>query len=562
MSRHALHSPRRRSRKLLPFVLIAVLALVLASGAIARFGVGPASVTTALARAPVIGADCPDKHLSTTAVAVTVAPELLQTVTAALAPLRTSTLPGRECVITVIQAQEPVETVEGAQVLPLDRTPDVWIPDSSLWLSRVPRWPVTEAASFARSPVVIATSQATLTRLGWVRRAPTWAEAMAGKTPVAVPTLPASAPGLSAVIAMWRALGKKDVAQQAPAAAVLAAGRAGVPTEQEALAAAESGSRTAPLLPISEQAVAAANAKGRSELMSVKPSGGSPYLDYPVYIKQRSTTAAAGRRSRAVRLVVEELQNARSQGLVKAAGFEVVGQGVATAGYGAGTSPDLPAKELAELVGRITALSAPSRVLVIFDLSGSMRAPAGNGMTRIQFAGVAAKAAGDLMTDRAQTGLWGFSRDLDGTKDIVDLVNVAPLGQMDGKLTHRQTMDKAMSSTATRVGGNGTALYKTAVAGMKRMNELYDPRAGNAVVLFTDGANFDPGGPTLKQTTAQLERLYNPRKPVRLVCIGIGSGADMAELARLTRGVDGLAYLATTPAALPKVLFEAMNRRT
>ena len=549
MARHAYQPHHHRGLRAWPWalVLLVVFALFTATGA--RFGIGPQALTAAMAKTPVIGSRCPDANLPTTTVTVTVAPELLQTVTSALAPLRDRTLRGRACVKTIVASQEPSETVDSAQVLPVDRAPDVWLPDSSLWRSRVPRWPMTQIGSFARSPVVIASSQATLNRLGWQRRAPSWAEAIAGKTPVAVPTLPASAPGLSAVIALWQSLGKGDRAQQALAGAVLAAGRAGVPTEQEALATAENGSPTAPLLPTSEQAVTAANAaSGTSQLVSVEPTGGAPYLDYPIYTLRRSA---------AVDAVTDQLRTSRAQDLARAAGFQVGPGLVAT------TSPlkDTAPQEVSGLVQRITALSAPSRVLVVFDLSGSMAADAGNGMTRIKFAAVAAKAAGDLMTDHAQTGLWGFSRDLRGDRDVVDLVPVAALGSRDGSVSHRERMYKAAFATAGQLGGNGTSLYKVAVAGMKRMNELYDPRAANAVVLFTDGANSDPGGPSLSQTVRDLKQLYDPERPVRLICVGIGDGVDMKELNRLTSAVHGLAYPAESPAALPRVLFEAMNRR-
>jgi von Willebrand factor type A domain-containing protein len=379
---------------------------------------------------------------------------------------------------------------------------------------------------------------------------------MAGTAPVAVPHLPASAPGLAAVIATWQTLGKGDTAQQALAGAVLAAGRAGVPTEQEALTAAESGSAKAPLLPTTEQAVAAANtASGESQLVSVQPAGGAPMLDYPVFTVRHSAAISA---------VVAQLTGEHAREVVRAAGFESPGKAGTTTlplDVADTSNGDLAPAEVGALVQKITALSAPSRILVIFDLSGSMAAPAGNGMSRIRFAGTAAKLAGDLMPDRAQTGLWGFSRDLDGAKDIIKLMPVRELGSRDGAGSHREAMNRAMFATPNQLGGNGTALYQAAVAGMKRMKSLYDPRAGNSVVLFTDGANSDPGGPSLDATLASLKGLYDPRRPVRLICVGIGDGVDMEELDKLTAPVNGLAYRADKPQELPKVLFEAMNKR-
>ncbi len=118
-----------------------------------------------------------------------------------------------------------------------------------------------------------------------------------------------------------------------------------------------------------------------------------------------------------------------------------------------------------------------------------------------------------------------------------------------------------MAGAAKDLGGNGTALYSTAVAGMQRMDKLFDPRAGNAVVIFTDGSNNDPGGPSLKSTLAKLDVLYDSQKPVRLICIGIGSGANMGELQKLSAHAGGVAYLARDPRQLPTVLFQALNSR-
>jgi hypothetical protein len=571
----------------------AVLTLLVAGTVVIKLDAGPKGLQQMAAKAPLIGAKCPSKRLPTNTVSLTVAPEIKATVTRALAPLESRTLADHECVKVSITAQEPSETIEGAQILPIDRAPDIWMPDSSLWVSRVPRWQMNRDGSFASTPVVVASSQATLDKLGWTKKKnPNWQQALAGTRALAVPNLSENAAGLSAVIALWQSLGKGDNAQRALAGTVLAAGRAGTPTEEQAIASAQTGSAEAPLLPTSEQAVALANtvATSKSKLVYVHPTGGSPALDYPVLTMVRTVTASstddtttivdsAGSRERAVRAVVAQLFSAQANSLVRAAGFQIADRrgsatpapsstpltltGASVPAPVATGSPveGLTAQELAGLVDRITLLSAPSRQLVIFDLSGSMAAKVANGQSRIQVAGAAANLAGNLLTDQAQVGLWGFSRDLVGKQDIVKILDVAPLGSRDGSVSHRQKINSLMTGAASRLGGNGTALYSTAVAGMKEMNRLYDPRAGNAVVIFTDGANSDSGGPTLKKTLTELGKLYNPKKPVRLICIGIGSDVDLAELNKLSSRAGGVAYPMKDPQQLPGVLFQALNQR-
>ena len=135
------------------------------------------------------------------------------------------------------------------------------------------------------------------------------------------------------------------------------------------------------------------------------------------------------------------------------------------------------------------------------------------------------------------------------------------LGSPDGKTTHRLAVQRQLNGMSAQLGGNGTALYSTAVAAMKYMKGLYDPRAGNAVVLFTDGENVDPGGPSIEATVKQIKALYDPKKPVRLICIGVGGEADIVSLKKLAAAGGGEAFLAKDPGVLPEVLFKVMSRR-
>ena len=153
--------------------------------------------------------------------------------------------------------------------------------------------------------------------------------------------------------------------------------------------------------------------------------------------------------------------------------------------------------EIKAVVTQIVTLSAPSRMQVVIDMSGSMRASVGNGKNRSQVAALAAVTAGNVLPDVAQVGLWGFARDLRGKEDRIEFLKMQALGAPAGKgKTHRDLVNRGMTGMNEQLGGNGTALYATAVAAMKQMKGLYDPRAGNAVVIFTDGADENPGGPS------------------------------------------------------------------
>jgi hypothetical protein len=542
---------------LLLLVATAVLAVLVAA-------VITADPRTLLARAPVVGDKCPSDRLPTTSVSVVAAPDIAPVVEQVVNPLRSKELPDGRCLQVLITAQDPAETVAGAQILPLDRAPNLWIPDSSLWLARLEQWKPERISVFASSPVVIGTSTAVVESAGWNDKPPTWDAALAGTRPVAAPNIAQDAASLSAELALWQALGKGEKAQTALAGAVLAGLRADAPTRESAVSSAQNDADKAPLIPLTEQAVTAAN-RGQEDpkLVAVYPQGGLPSLDYPVARVEASQLTAEKRT--AIQAVATALAGSATRAVVRNAGFRDTG-GSTSAAAGivpAAVTPLTPpsAIEIKAVVTRIVLLSAPSRMQVVIDMSGSMRAPVANGLNRSQTAAIAAETAGNVMPDVAQVGLWGFSRDLRGSDDRIVFRKMSALGTPVGKTTLRDLVNKDMKSMNKQLGGNGTALYSTAIAAMKEMKGLYDPRAGNAVVLFTDGVNEDKGGPTLNQAVAEIKALYDPERPVRLICIAIGNDADLKALKTLSAAAGGQAFPLTNPAALPEILFKTMSQR-
>lgn len=559
MARHVVTETRDARGRIVPLVALLV-AVVMA--VVVTLTSNP---RTLLARAPLIGDDCPSPRLPTTRIDVAVAPDIASTVEEILDPLRTKELSDGRCLQVDLTVQQPAETVAGAQILPLDRAPHLWIPDSSLWLPRLQQWKPQRIGAFASSPVVVATSRDAVETLKWDDNPPTWDEAMAGSRAVAAPNIAQDAAGLSAAIALWQALGKGERAQQGLAAAVLAGLRADAPTREAAITAAQSGTKTAPLIPVSEQGVWLANRGVRdAQLVAVYPDGGSPSLDYPLVRIDAATSLTTERRT-AVQAVADALASPAARSTVRAGGFRD------TTGATSMDSDAVPASvdplrppavaEIRAVLTRVISLSAPSRFLTVVDLSGSMRAPAGNGMDRITLAAASANAAGQFLPDVAQVGLWGFSQNLKGKRDWIEIYDVEELGAKKGSGSHRDAINRGLFSLPKQLGGDGTTLYATAIEAMKKMTSLYDPRAGNAVVLFTDGTNDADGGPSLEETVAELKSLYNPERPVRLVCIGLGDGADMPALKAMAEAAGGTAYAAKEPSVLPKVLFETMTRR-
>lgn len=499
---------------------------------------------------------------------ISVVPELSNAVETLLRPLQGSKQPDGACLQAVVTSEAATETIRKTQVLPADRAPQLWIPDSSLWERQIQTWPLTADGSVASSPLVVATSEAVVAELGWAGHPPTWGQVLSGIRPVAMPDLQNNASGVLSILGLWQSLGKTPAADQAVAAAVLASTRSTAPTPTSVVDAAVRNDPATPLLVTSELSVFAANrGNASSRLVAVYPQDGSPALDYPIL---RVSPASQGlARTLAVDSVIAALKGTSARDLVRRSGLrDATGGGPGGAGLSSKsvTTLDIPAPaEVNAFLTKLQSLTRPSHLTVVVDVSLSMKSLIGGGLTRAQLAGQAAQAAGNLLSDKSSVGLWVFSRDLAGSPtgtDYRQLDRLLPLGQAEAGHTHRDVLGTHLLGLNGMLGGDGTALYVTALAAMKSATQEYDQASVNSVVLFTDGVNDDVGGITLAQLTAQLKAIADPQKPVRLIAVGIGPDADLTVLRTMAAPSNGAAYVATTPDQLKTILFDALAHRT
>ena len=541
MGRHA--DPTATRRRPAPVVLLAagVVAVLLAGG-----------LTWWLAGS---GGDCDSKRT----VAVTVAPELGGVAQKLLAdPIR---LADGSCAVADVTAQEPLQTVGDLGALDAGALPAVWVPDSSLWAARAGDAPVKADGSMGSSPVVLATSKAVADALGWTAQPPSWSQALTSGRPLAVPDLAASAEGLSALGAVHSSLGGGADADNAVVAAVLAAARTTPIAPADALAAGAKGGADAPIVPVSEQEVFRANSDTENpSLIAVYPSEGTPALDYPVLRVGRQKSAAAD-------AVVRALTSPRARTAVGKAGFRGP-DGVAPAGAGeqTGIKKTAPMKlaldpaEVQGLFARLSSLAKPSRLLAVFDVSTSMRAPVGT-RTRATLARDAGKSALALFPDNAAIGIWAFARKLHGDDDWTELVPTRALSADAGGRPQRDALAGALDSIPQRLSPGGTGLYDTTLAAVRAARANYDPSAVDSVVIVTDGKDEDDGTiglPTLLQT---LSSEVDASRPVKVIGIALGPDADMDALKQIATATGGAAYSAVDENDLQKVLFDALRQR-
>jgi Ca-activated chloride channel family protein len=504
---------------------------------------------------------------------IVVSPELLSVVTRLVRPLQGQTLADNHCLVPSVRSQEPQETVASADILPLSRAPQVWIPDATVWGEKVPRWPMSSLGSLASTPVVVATSVEAAKDLGWATKNPTWFQALRGGRPVIVPDYQSQSESLAVLIALWQSLGQGENAVEQVAATVLDADRSELPDPTEAVSDARSGSSNAPLFPATEQAVAYLNATSTiPRLTAVYPREGSPILDYPIFRREGIDQSPAQRGG--VAAVIDRLRSAASLEVLRQSGFRrpagEPGSRTVSVGTPVGTgirwSEDVTVlnpprrPEVDAMIDRVDSLAKPSRILTVMDVSLSMRAQLQDGVSRIQLAGAAARLGANLLPDSGSVGLWVFAARMDGDKDYRVIERVKPLDSRSGGESHRNRLIRLASTIESHLSGGGTALYDTTIAAFRNMHANYDPKAVNVIILLSDGGNSDLTGATLDDMLAEIRKLNTARRHVAIFTAGLGADADYAALRKISNISGGHTYRIDTALSGQRALLDGVRR--
>lgn len=190
-----------------------------------------------------------------------------------------------------------------------------------------------------------------------------------------------------------------------------------------------------------------------------------------------------------------------------------------------------------------TALTRPTNILLVLDVSGSMgEAVPGSGGSRMDLAKQATRDAIDMFSDDARVGLWSFSSALNGQQDYRVLVPLDRLGQtVDG----RSRRDQMISAVNALRPLTATGLYDTTLAAQKHLLENFQKDAVNLVVIMTDGKNEDTTPPQLSKE-ALLDQLKknnaDAARKVSVTTVGFGAAADYAALQEISRVTGGIAF--------------------
>ena len=439
--------------------------------------------------------------------------------------------------------------------------PDLWLPDSSVWLRQAGATEVGaqrlrgEPTSVATSPIVLALLRSEAA--GWPADQPTWKSLLAepeGQRALATTDIDLDAAGLLSVWALTGSSTRRLLGVTR---------RLAVPLIGDEPAAQLVASGEADVIPSSEQEVVAANrdANDDDQVVAVYDPQVRSSLDYPLTMVTHEDTDRAAVVGRAAEVVGDALLDPATQDLMAAAGLRTPG-GVLAGPYAErqGVVPDVePGDELptAEAMSDLTAAWAKvgrrSRLLVLVDRSGSMAETVpGSDDTRAELAQRSLRQAIGSFAPDSDVGLWSFTTDLPGG----DWQVLVPTGSMTSSVggqtsdqtsdqTRRQTLLEAVDGLDPKIGG-GTPLYDAVRAGFRQAQSDFSYGRLNALIVITDGRNEDPGSVSLDTLLDDLRLQFDGVKPVRIIAIGYGEQADTATLRRLTDITGGRTYQALT----------------
>jgi hypothetical protein len=465
--------------------------------------------------------------------------------------------------------------------------PDVWIPDSSTWLLRVsgeaPGFVPTDTVPIAESPVVLAMPAPVAQQLGWPEKKLKWqdllAQLTAGKSlrpGIVEPTRDAA--GLTGLLALGGAAGNdaEGATRKVRALRELAANTSSIRQDlvEKFPRSAEEVTTGLSAAPLSEEDVLAFNAdKPPIPLAALYLDPAPTALNYPFAVMpevdpQKSKAAAGLHQALTGTTFLNALATAglrgpdgrTGAGFTAPAGAPAQVAGVLPAGAAASQGAAAAATTaISQLLGSWAAITQPGRVLAVFDISGSMlkKVPTAGGLTRAEVTKRAAAQGLQLFDDKWSVGTWFFSTELVGSQAWQPKVPISPLSSA------RTQLNDALNDLKPKKTGD-TGLFDTALAAYKAVKTGWQAGRVNSVILFTDGVNENDPGLTESELVAGLKEARDPKKPVRMVIIGIGTEVDRNELKTIAdaSGSSSGVFVAEDPAKINEIFLQAIATRT
>ncbi|MEV0198208.1 substrate-binding and VWA domain-containing protein [Nonomuraea sp. NPDC050691] len=528
------------------------------------------------------GALCATREpvLVNVAAAVDVAPAAME---AASRFNETKTASGGRCVLVQVTEQPPatvLRTLIGDRAGVLRQRPDGWIADSSAWIRLARKQgasglPAGESV-VATSPLVFATRSSLArtfsvggTQMNWRMVFPATVRGRLLPTEqepdvVRVPDPSLVGAGIATVAAARDVVGTGPEADKALTAFVRWAQAGSAPDYRTMMAAVDDRAFwKRPVVIVPEQSVWEHNRRASSAdpVVALRPREGTIILDYPYVVTATDPDVAE-----ASKVFADWLRGEEAQDLVRRAGFwsgdgvrGPVSPGPQVPAETPMTRPSVSPEDIDDALQAWSRLAPPTNILVLADTSKHM-AERVKDTTRVGIALQAAKIGLRLFPDSTHMGMWEFAEGLGGAKGYQERVSLGPITKPDsGQVIRRSVLDE-LTSTITAHPDRDSSLYDGILAGFREVTREYREEMNNTLLVITSGKD-DGRGTTLQELVDKLQDEWRPDRPVQIVVIAFGAGADRDSLGRITAATNGSLHVAREPGEIIDVFLAALARR-
>jgi hypothetical protein len=212
---------------------------------------------------------------------------------------------------------------------------------------------------------------------------------------------------------------------------------------------------------------------------------------------------------------------------------------------------DYEPEQVRSVVQRWTTVGRRFRLLMLVDRSGSMAQTLGDSeSSKAQLAQAALAELVRGLAPDSDMGLWAFTSGLsDG--DTEELVGTGPVGEKrDALLAGVRQLDPVL--------GGATPLYDAVLAGFRAAQGDFSYGRLNALVVVSDGRNVGSPSISLPELLDALRLEFDGVRPVRIITVAYGAGADAATLQRISAVTGGRSYRALDETEISRVLARAV----
>jgi hypothetical protein len=499
---------------------------------------------------------------TTTVLNVTTSPDIAPVVASTARELSTADT----CYEVNVTDRESEEVAESLVVSDGTAPPDVWLPDSTIWLQRAQArgaWdvPVT-GTSIASSPVVLALTEDAATQLGWPAKQPSWGEVLGSSLKIGMPD-----PGREPVgVSMLFGVRGLMQANPDPGAALATELRQLSPNTVSSVSdlftrLPGTGSSEDPFdgFPVSENTVLRNNARESTPLVAAYADPAVPALDYPYVVlpETRGSKRAAAEKFLTVLMQQNTADALSNAGFRTPDGEMLRSRGTSELTSAAKVTPaETPQSgDVDDLLNVWAGVNLSGRVQVLLDVSGSMNQPVpGTNANRLTLTIQAAELGIGLMKPSTKLGLWLFSTKLNGDQDYQELLPMLPISEQ------ARTGGLERLRTVQPVPNGDTGLYDSVLAAYQSARQNYEPGRINVVIVLTDGRNDDDNSISREALLSELGKLQDPRRPILIVGIGIGPDVDAGELQAISGASGGQAFTTDDPTKIGDIFYAALSK--